>query len=543
MAKNKEKQISKKHAEIEKEQRYLNILTRGYVLFVLAVYPLVVGSAGYDNIIDVKTHTYWAVTLIFLFAFLLFYLSYKLGLGKNTDGVKWYKKLNIVDWALIVFFITITISSILSPYAETWLGRRDRNDGWLTMFCMLACYFPVSRWYKPKQLDFSLYAGSAGILCIIGYLQFYGYDFLYLFPYNRSSYMDETGNPLYSGFSIIFRSTIGNINFLSMYVCLTILSFTVLYIKTKGPLRFLYLAASIMTFLMMLIGGSDGGKVGVLGAMLFLLPYFLCERKGAGRIFILSGGFGLSYVLHHWNMIYNIMPHWGDSTPIHDRLMRDNYFTLPLRPILVISLAALAVGILILHIKRWPKPKVTRFAGLAVTIIIIGGGLLGVEILGQNLPPQNRIYQAREVMHGRMEDDFGSYRGFIWRNTLEAIPNQPLFGTGQDTFLYALGWEFQEKSLELLGVVYDKAHNDFLQILLTNGIFGLIAYLALIASLILYSIKPAFNDTTLLMAFAAVLAYLGQSMFGIDSIVVTPLFWLIIAIIRNRQIVAADLNQ
>jgi len=123
---------------------------------------------------------------------------------------------------------------------------------------------------------------------------------------------------------------------------------------------------------------------------------------------------------------------------------------------------------------------------------------------------------------------------------LETLPNQPLLGTGQDTFLYALGWEFQEEALELHGVVYDKAHNDFIQILFSNGIFGLMAYLSLITGLIIYSMKPAYHDAFLLMAFAAVIAYIGQSLFGIDSIVVTPLFWLMIAIVRNRQIASSN---
>jgi len=514
MAKNKEKQISKKNSDMQKEQRYLSILTRGYVLFVLAIYPLVVGPQGYDNIIDVKSHTYWAVTLVFLFVFLLFYLSYRLGAGKITDGVRWYQKLDFADWALIAFFIVITISSILSPYKETWLGRRGRNDGWLTMFCMLVCYFPVSRWYKPKRLDFSIFAISSVILCTIGILQFYGYDFFNLFPYDR------LGG---TGFTISFRSTIGNVNFLSMYYCMTIPAFAVLYMKMKGPWRFLYFAACIMNFVMMQISGSDGGKVGVLGAMVLLLPYFLCERQIASRTFILSGGFGLSYVLHHWNLIYNIgLPNSA----------------LPLKPILILSLIAVAMGVAIALIERWPKPRTARFAGLAVMLIIIGGGLLGVEIAGKHMEPgyRNRIYEAREVLHGRIDDDFGSYRIYIWRNALEALPEQPLFGTGQDTFLYALDWGFQEEALELHSVVYDKAHNDFLQILLCNGIFGLIAYLALLAGIIIYSIKPAFHDTILLMAFSAVAAYLGQSLFGIDSVVVTPLFWLIIAILRNRQL-------
>ena len=206
----------------------------------------------------------------------------------------------------------------------------------------------------------------------------------------------------------------------------------------------------------------------------------------------------------------------------------------------MISLTALAAGAVILIIKWWPKPKTAKFAGLAVALVIIIVGLSSVEVVGRNLPPENIIHQAREIMHGRIDDNFGSSRIYIWRKALETLPNQPLFGTGQDTFLYSLGWEFQEEALELHGVVYDKAHNDFMQTLLCNGIFDLIAYLALIAGVIAYSIKPAFNDTILLMAFAAVLAYLGQSMFGIDSIMVTPLFWLMIAIVENRQIAAAN---
>ena len=70
---------------------------------------------------------------------------------------------------------------------------------------------------------------------------------------------------------------------------------------------------------------------------------------------------------------------------------------------------------------------------------------------------------------------------FIWKNTIKEVPNNLLHGVGVDNFLYA----FNNGSLEGKEMVYDKAHNEYLQILITEGIFSFISYLMLYTIIII----------------------------------------------------------
>lgn len=539
MANSKDIVAASKEKRRKREKGYLYIITRCYVLLVLAVYPLYVGPEGYNNIIFRKVQVFWTVSIAFLIIFMLFYLAYRLELEKENKPPAFWKTMTVPDWAAAGFLLMITVSCIISKYKPAvWLGQPNRYDGWLTYFCMIAAYFILSRWYNPKQLDFVIFAAGSALVCIVGFLQFYGYDFLKLFPYNAPLYSDANGAPLHSGFSIVFRTTLGNIDFLGTYACIAIVLFGALYAKTKGKLRFLYLAVSVMNFVMMIIGDVDAGKVGTLGAMVLLVPYWVSERKILGRALTLVSLWGLAYTAHHWFVINVFMPLLGEGSPAADLAKRDGYSTLPLNAVLIISVIALTAGIVLLIPKftAWPKMKTARIAGFCLVAVMIFGGLAGVEVIGQRLPDGNMIYEAREMMHGRMQDDFGSRRGYIWRKTLEQVSARPpIFGTGSDTFAHAFGKLNQQEAREIHAVSYDKAHNDFLQILVCNGIIALISYLALIGSIVILSIKKSFDDTFLLMAAGAVLAYLVQSFFGIDTVTVTPIFWTMLAVMRRRQ--------
>lgn len=521
----------------DREKPYLEAIVRAYVVFVIALYPLYVTGEGYNNIVFRKAQVYWAVTIAFLVVFGVFYTVYILGKGKTAEEKRFWKSFNFADWALLAFLLVVTLSFVFSPYKETaWLGAHNRCDGYLTMLLMMLCYFPISRYCRPKHLDFTIYAAGSAVLCAIGFLQFYGYDFLGLFPYNYYPYADANGNSFYSGFSILFRSTIGNIDFVSCYVCMAIIVFGVLFVKSKGWRQYLYLAAAVMNFVLMIIGGADAGKVGTLGAMVLLVPYWICTKRGLGKIFVLPSAFGFAYCLHHWFMINRIMPGWTEENrPVMDIQYKNNYPVLPLKPILIASAAGLAIGVCIILIKNtgWLKPKTAKIAGAVLLGALIAGGLGGVEIIGRHLPPQNIIYQAREIMHGNMEDEFGSNRGFIWKRAIERVQYQPIFGTGPDTFIHAFGKLNQDEGKELHGVIYDKAHNDFIQILICEGIFGLLAYLAFIAGLIVSSVKKSFDSTFALMALGGVCAYLIQSFFGVDTLIVTPIFWTLLAALRS----------
>jgi putative inorganic carbon (HCO3(-)) transporter len=138
------------------------------------------------------------------------------------------------------------------------------------------------------------------------------------------------------------------------------------------------------------------------------------------------------------------------------------------------------------------------------------------------------------MIHGRFDDNFGSYRGSIWRRAIEVLPKNPIFGTGPDTFYHALGSERQLESAKNYGHTHDRAHNIFLQIAVCMGIPALIAYLIFLGSIFIPAIKRAFERPILFVFGAAALSYVIQSFFSIEGPIVAPLLWVALGVMANE---------
>ncbi|MCJ7827556.1 O-antigen ligase family protein [Patescibacteria group bacterium] len=82
-------------------------------------------------------------------------------------------------------------------------------------------------------------------------------------------------------------------------------------------------------------------------------------------------------------------------------------------------------------------------------------------------------------------------REVVWKGAAEIFKSAPLAGTGTETFAYSY---YQHRPLEhnLLSewdFLYNKAHNEYLNILANNGLMGLITYLGLIVAFVIWFFK------------------------------------------------------
>jgi O-antigen ligase len=85
----------------------------------------------------------------------------------------------------------------------------------------------------------------------------------------------------------------------------------------------------------------------------------------------------------------------------------------------------------------------------------------------------------------------GTIRRIVWKGAFEIWKNYPLLGTGPETFAYAYS-QFRPKEHNLVSewdYIYNKAHNEYLNLAANTGTLGLMSYLILIGSAILLFIK------------------------------------------------------
>ena len=135
-------------------------------------------------------------------------------------------------------------------------------------------------------------------------------------------------------------------------------------------------------------------------------------------------------------------------------------------------------------------------------------------------------------MHGNIYDELGSNRVYIWRHALSIVPNRPLLGTGPDAFFFA----FPPAAHAKYGEFYDKAHNEYLQILVCQGILGLTAYLAFLGSVIITGTKKAFSSPAAAAALIAATGYLVQAFFNISHPIASQILWVMFGLLTCRHI-------
>lgn len=138
---------------------------------------------------------------------------------------------------------------------------------------------------------------------------------------------------------------------------------------------------------------------------------------------------------------------------------------------------------------------------------------------------------SREI--GAGFDEFGTKRGYIWRYGLESVPDNWLTGVGLDNYYYAFtsnpNWHQGMYSQA-------KGHNEYLHTLVTQGVFAVTNYIALL----IYSFFTGVNNVIktkddnqrfITWTFLGMLiGYAAQAFFNSSVINVAMYFWIVVGI-------------
>jgi len=127
-----------------------------------------------------------------------------------------------------------------------------------------------------------------------------------------------------------------------------------------------------------------------------------------------------------------------------------------------------------------------------------------------------------------------SVRGYYWRAGLEMLQNHPLLGVGMDRY-GAYFKQYREVGYPLsygFDITSSNAHNTFIQLFATGGIFLGLSYLILngyILKRAIFGIKNLTGNNRLLLAgvFSAWVAFQAQSLISIDNIGISIWGWVL----------------
>ena len=195
-----------------------------------------------------------------------------------------------------------------------------------------------------------------------------------------------------------------------------------------------------------------------------------------------------------------------------------------------------------------------------LSVAIVGGVALAALLVGLNLPHTplepftESPYLSRLVLSDNLAAGTGTewVRLLIWQGTLELIRSNPNIGFSPDPLrpfrlLIGYGPETMEvvfhqvyppglAHIEAREAVVDRAHNELLDLVVTTGVLGLLAFLLLTGCFFYYGIsllrrtKDFKVQITVIALLSAMFAHLIEAQFGLLIPSVDLLFWLYLAV-------------
>lgn len=433
-----------------------------------------------------------------------------------------------------VFFASFTVISVISTFLSydikhSFIGLTTgisdgRNMGLLTILLLFAAYLFISRFFFFDKWIIYCAFGAIAIVSILAVFNYYYFDPLNYFDYykNTSSYNTTLMN---------FTSTIGNKNYLSAFICVSLpFSLGMAITSNDRTMRTIAYINTGIQFMGLIVATSDGGFLGLFALLLTLFVVLSRSTEKLKRFF-----FSLTIMAFSsrvlWLFDFLMDGKSKGYSSFSDLVLHSNVMYVALA-----LFAALTVGMHFLNekIKGEVLPRYVFFGALGAVVAV----LVVIAALFINytyIDTESTLTGFKKFF--RFDEYWGTHRGYFWIRSIDIFNNdhnfiEKLFGTGPDSYYQAFKPYFKELSAftgNREGSV-NAAHNVYLNYLITHGVLGLVSYLGLIVSSIVLSVKRARTNPLALVALCVIVTYATQDIINIANPVNTPWFIMFIAL-------------
>lgn len=190
---------------------------------------------------------------------------------------------------------------------------------------------------------------------------------------------------------------------------------------------------------------------------------------------------------------------------------------------------------------RWVAFLFVLYLAVGFVLNILSGGRIWQEFIG------NFIVIKEEG--SLFADKVGTSRMKIWKDVIGLLPTYWLFGCGVENLGYVY---LKVYGRDAAGRFSDKAHNEYLDIWISEGIVSLVLYLVLLFYLFIPGVlqyrKESKYETDDVSKVAVIpfLGYLAQAFFNVRMASVAPYFWIICGLLcvkgkmKNNSCVAKE---
>lgn len=487
-------------------------ITEIFIISLLILFPLLVDKNGYVAILECKYQMFLYITITY-FLIINFLILYNILFNKISlyDIIKYKKEYVFI---LLLLFIYL-ISTLFSPFFhnhDLFIGV-GRGEGLITsvLYLMVFTYIiTFSKFNKRYLLYFSI---SSIFVNFIGILQYFGLNVFDMFKEGMGTYNQS------------FITTIGNVDFVSALYCilLPVSMYSFIFIDDNNiHENLLHCISLLFGFFLFSIIDVNSGKVGLLFAFIIISPFIFTNSKRLLKSLVVFLIFLFSYFI---NYFLNPLYYYKIGKILLN--IQINYISIGFI-ILMLILLILINLLKKINYDYSKNKKLIKKIYYSYVIILV---LLLLILYFVNIDV-GMITEIRELLHGNFNDEFGTYRIFLWKRTLKLIPNYFFFGSGPDTFAIRFMSKYTNDVIALGSYsINDTAGNIYLTMIVNTGIFSLIMFLSLIFLEIKKYLKN-YNKYNLVLLLT-IITYCAQSFFNLSVVIITPIFWLTLGIFNK----------
>ena len=189
------------------------------------------------------------------------------------------------------------------------------------------------------------------------------------------------------------------------------------------------------------------------------------------------------------------------------------------------------IFLIIFSFKNVNKINLIKLIALFVILFFINDYFFNLRY--ETIKEDNRRYNIKyeitdtvnSIVSKNEKYNYGSSRIRLWKNLIPIAKEYYLFGAGLDNLRVVYP---KDK-----GLIYDKAHNIYYQIFITNGIYALSIYCLLCLIIFIKGFK--FKDNLYIALYIAFIGYSIQAFGNISVIDVAPYFFIILGLLYSKD--------
>jgi len=491
------------------------LINAAFIAFIICPYMLSIPCDGYRAITAWKYNWFFYGCLVYISAMIV-YAAFKAENMKNRAHNR-PKDYDAKFFELfLLFYVSFTfISALFSIYHGVWIGT-SRYDGALTIGFYGLIALLLSRYLRPREWMLLLFGVTMSLVCVLGIVQFWGANPFRLYPDNMDYY---DAGALYAS---QYWSTVGNADLCAALLSLSTGLFIAVFTRKRETHVWIYSIPLFLCVFCIVELNVEAGLFALLVGMVLLPAFIVTDTKTLSRFIISCGivfagiAFAKLIVFFDGGAFFQI----SDSSAV---------------ALLIASAILLVIGVGLTRSNRFESysiPKIRKVMIIASFLMVVSA--LSVVYCVPNLP-NGYLSQAQQILHGNVDDSFGSSRIYIWKQVWQAICKRPFLGGGPDTLSLRGLDGFSRYSPELgitIITTIDAAHNEFLNIWANQGIFALLSYFCILVYSLMRWWRGIQDDSTAFCG-AAVLFYLIQSLFGISFCSTSIYLWVAIGIVNT----------